>query len=54
MRTLASTFSTRDEAEAARRRLEAIGISGDRIILKEVEEAGQPGAPASRAVFLSV
>lgn len=51
MRTLAATFSTRNEAEAASRRLEAIGVSRDRIILKDVAAAG--GA-AGDGVFVSV
>jgi hypothetical protein len=41
MRTIAATFSTRDEAEAASRRLEAIGLSRERIILKDVAAAGE-------------
>ena len=58
MRTLASTFGSRAEAEAAGRRLESIGIARDRIILKDVGEAGgEPGgAPGAAAagVFVSV
>jgi hypothetical protein len=50
MRTLASTFSTRDEAEAASRRLEAIGIGRERIILKNVSGTGAD----PDAVFVSV
>ncbi len=50
MRTLASTFSTRDEAEAATRRLEAIGIQRERIVMKDVAPAGA----AAAGVFLSV
>lgn len=58
MRTLASTFGSRAEAEAAGRRLESIGIARDRIILKDVAEAGggagdAPGAAAA-GVFVSV
>jgi hypothetical protein len=52
MRTLAATFSSRIEAEAACRRLEAIGIARDRIILKDVAAAAAAG-PAG-GVFLSV
>jgi hypothetical protein len=37
MRTISGTVRTREEAEAARRRLEALGIEGDRILFKEVE-----------------
>ena len=48
MRTLASTFSTKEEAEAARRHLESIGIPRERIILKDVAPAaGGPAASAS-------
>ncbi len=50
MRTLAATFSSTNEAEAARRRLEAIGISRERIILRDVPAAEGPAG----GVFLSV
>jgi hypothetical protein len=50
MRTLAATFSSTNEAEAACRRLEAIGIARDRIILKDVAAAAGPAG----GVFLSV
>ncbi|MDP8912334.1 MAG: hypothetical protein M3N39_02005, partial [Pseudomonadota bacterium] len=61
MRTLASTFSTREEAEAARRHLESIGIARERIILKDVAPAaggaaasGSEGAGSTGRAFLSV
>lgn len=55
MRTLASTFSTRNEAEAAARRLEGIGIAPERILLKEVAPpAGAPPGAGAGGVFLSV
>jgi hypothetical protein len=56
MRTLASTFSTRDEAEAASRRLQSIGIPHQRIVLKDVAPTGEgPGGPGSKGgVFISV
>ena len=47
MRTIASTVGTREEAELATRRLQAIGVTSDRIQLKEVAEP-QAG------VFISV
>ncbi|HEV2079299.1 MAG TPA: hypothetical protein VGR19_05310 [Allosphingosinicella sp.] len=47
MRTIASTVGTREEAELATRRLQAAGITPDRIQLKEVSE---PEA----GVFISV
>lgn len=53
MRTLASTFSTRDEAEAACRHLEAIGIGRERIILKDVGQAAN-GAASAGSAFISV
>jgi hypothetical protein len=56
MRTLASTFSTRNEADAACRRLEAIGIPRDRVVLKEVATATGPsaGSGTNGGVFVSV
>ena len=61
MRTLASTFSTTEEAEAARRHLESIGIARDRIILKDVAPAaggsagsGPEGAGSTDRAFISV
>lgn len=60
MRTLASTFSTREEAEAARRHLESIGIPHDRIFLKDVGQGGEAtaaaaeGAGSTGQAFLSV
>jgi len=55
MRTLAATFSSRTEAEAVSRRIEAIGVSPDRIILKEVPRAEPGSATATMSgVFLSV
>jgi hypothetical protein len=55
MRTIAATFSTRDEAEAASRRLEAIGLSRERIILKDVAAAGEGlgAADTGGGVFVS-
>ena len=47
MRTIASTVGTREEAEIATRRLHAIGVTADRIQMKEVAEP-QAG------VFISV
>ena len=53
MRTLASTFDTRGEAEAAAGRLEAIGIPRERIMFKDVAAtADAPGGAG--AVFISV
>ena len=52
MRTLAGTFSTRDEAEAVSRRLEAIGISPDRITQKVVE--GSANTSSAGGVFMTV
>ena len=53
MRTLASTFSTRAEAEAAGRRLEAIGIGRERIVLKDLVGT-DPTVGASGGAFISV
>ena len=47
MRTISGTVRTREEAEAARRRLEALGIEEDRILFKEV------GAPDD-GIFVTV
>ena len=44
MRTIAGTFATRGEAEAAARRLEAIGVARDAIRLKEAEAGAGSGA----------
>jgi hypothetical protein len=41
MRTIASTFSTREEAEMAGRRLEGLGIDPDRVELKFLADAGE-------------
>jgi hypothetical protein len=41
MRTIASTFSTREEAEAASRRLQTLGIDPDRLELKFLADAGE-------------
>jgi hypothetical protein len=61
MRTLASTFSTIEEAEAARQHLESIGITRERIILKDVAQAAEgpaaesaAGAGSAGRVFISV
>lgn len=55
MRTLAATFDSREEAEAACRRLEAIGIARDRIILKDVASAAAgAGAAPGGGVFISL
>ncbi len=57
MRTLASTFSTREEAEAARRRLESVGIASERITLKDVARAVEGPAAAAGSTggaFISV
>lgn len=51
MRTLATTFTNKNEAEAAIRRLEALGLSRERITVREVD---QPGAGAPGGVFVSV
>ena len=48
MRTIASTFDNRDEAEAASRRLQEIGVAREQIVLKYVED------PNGGSVFLSV
>ena len=53
MRTLASTFSTREEAEAAGRRLEAIGIGRERIVLKDLVGT-DPTVGAPGGAFISV
>jgi hypothetical protein len=50
MRTISATVRTREEAEAARRRLEALGIEGDRILFKEV--GGSQGAESG--IFVTV
>lgn len=49
MRTISGTVGTREEAEAARRRLETLGIEGDRVLFKELDE---PGRAAS--IFVTV
>jgi predicted component of type VI protein secretion system len=56
MRTLATTFSNKIEAEAAVRRLEALGLSRERIMLKDVAQAGlsQEGGGVPGGVFVSV
>lgn len=51
MRTLATTFTTRDEAESAIRRLEALGLSRERISVKDMAQAGAGG---TGGVFVSV
>jgi hypothetical protein len=43
MRTIASTFETRDEAESATRRLQGIGVAPDQIMLKDLGGAGARG-----------
>ncbi len=43
MRTIASTFESRTEAEAVRRQLEGIGVSPDRIMLKGIFGAPDEG-----------
>jgi hypothetical protein len=48
MRTIASTFDNRDEAEAASRRLQEIGVPREQIVLKYVDD------PNGGSVFLSV
>jgi hypothetical protein len=48
MRTIASTFDNRDEAEAASRRLQEIGVAREQIVLKYVDD------PNGGSVFLSV
>ncbi len=53
MRTLAATFDSRDQAEAACRRLEAIGIARERIVVKDVA-GGSAGAPPGGGVFVSL
>ena len=54
MRTIASTFKTREEAEAAARRLQAIGVAQERISVRDLAEpgggAGEPGGPG---IFVS-
>jgi len=54
MRTLASAFHSREEAEAAVRRLEGIGIARDRIVLKDVEPPANGAAASGGAFFVSV
>ncbi len=63
MRTIPATFDTKEEAETAIRRLEAIGVAPHQILLREVEETGGASEPdviqmtgrsgASRAFFLT-
>ncbi|MDP9415990.1 MAG: hypothetical protein M3Q08_18270 [Pseudomonadota bacterium] len=45
MRTIPATFDTKEEAETAIRRLEAIGVAPDRILLKELEDSGGASQP---------
>lgn len=54
MRTLAATFETREEAESACRRLEAIGVSRDRIVLKDLAGTAEGSAGAPGGVFVSL
>ncbi len=54
MRTLAATFETREEAENACRRLEAIGVSRDRIVLKDLAGTADGSAAAPGGVFVSL
>ena len=49
MRTISATVSTSEEADAMRRRLEALGVERDRILFKE---AGAPAGDAS--IFVTV
>ena len=61
MRTIGSTFSTREEAEKAGRDLEGLGVTPDRIILKDLAASGTEPAlaggasadPAAQGFFLS-
>jgi hypothetical protein len=48
MRTISGTLNTRQEAEVARRRLEALGIEGERLLFKEV------GEPGTESIFVTV
>ena len=41
MRTIGSTFSSRQEAEAARDRLQGLGVSPDHILLRDLDDASQ-------------
>ncbi|HEX8214096.1 MAG TPA: hypothetical protein VF582_01340 [Allosphingosinicella sp.] len=48
MRTISATVSTREEAESAARRLEALGVERERILFKEV------GEPEAGTIFMTV
>jgi hypothetical protein len=48
MRTISATVNSREEADAARRRLQALGIEDDRILFTEVDE------PAAGSIFVTV
>jgi hypothetical protein len=53
MRTIASTFSTQEEAETASRRLQSAGVPSDRITLKQIAGAVGPDSAPAGGVFLS-
>ncbi len=63
MRTIASTFSTLEEAETASRRLQSIGVAPEAILLKDLAETGSPSdadlaeakgrAGEARGIFIS-
>ena len=43
MRTIGSTFSTREEAERAGRHLQSLGVAAERIMLKDLADSGDQG-----------
>ena len=53
MRTIAATFQNRHEAEEESRRLQAIGVDADRIVLKDVEDPQGFSDVDGTSVFLS-
>lgn len=53
MRTITSTFGTREEAEAASRRLQGIGVAPEGILVRDLAEPGGGGDGQASGIFVS-